>query len=111
VLQPTINYLDSIPVKMFEYMAAGIPVIASDFPYWRELLSGTDCAIFVDPDNPSEIAVAIRMLLADKKRADKMGRMGRISVEQRFNWSAEEKKLLQLYRQLLDKNPRSKNEV
>jgi glycosyltransferase involved in cell wall biosynthesis len=105
VLQPTINYLDSIPVKMFEYMAAGIPVIASDFSYWRELLSGADCAIFVDPDSPSDIASGIRKLMADKKMAHRMGRKGRRAVENRYNWGAEEKKLLGLYRQVLGVNP------
>ena len=101
VLQPTINYLDSIPVKMFEYMAAGIPVIASDFPYWRELLSGTDCAFFVDPDDPSDIAKAIRMLVENREKSLSMGVAGRKAVEEKFNWSMEADKLIGLYDQIL----------
>src|SRR5690606_15900972 len=63
VLEPTINYLDSIPVKMFEYMAAGIPVIASDFKYWRELIEKEECALFVDPNDSQAIGRAITILV------------------------------------------------
>ena len=48
-LHPQINYLDSLPIKMFEYMHAGIPVVASDFPYWRKILEPVHCAKFTDP--------------------------------------------------------------
>lgn len=101
VLRPTLNYLDSIPVKMFEYMAAGIPVIASDFPYWRELLSGTDCAIFVDPDEPKDIAEAIRTLVEDRERSLEMGKAGREAVVEKFNWRLEAAKLKGLYARIL----------
>ena len=97
VLEPIPNYLDSIPVKMFEYMAAGIPLIASDFPYWRELLQGTDCVQFVDPLNPESIALAIDELVRDRDRAEKMGSAGQNAVYEEFNWNIEEKKLHELY--------------
>ena len=85
VLEPTINYLDSIPVKMFEYMAAGIPVIASDFEYWRSLIEDVDCAIFVDPKDPKSIGEAIQELLADKERSRVMGSRGKAAVLEKFN--------------------------
>jgi len=96
-LRPTPAYLDSLPVKMFEYMSAGIPVIASDFPLWREIVLGHDCGLCVDPDDPDAIAAAIDALISDRKRAEQMGRNGRAAVQEIFNWSVEEKKLLQLY--------------
>jgi len=100
-LHPTDSYKEAIPVKMFEYMAAGMPIISSDFPFYKELLKGYDCAVFVDPLNPKEIALASKELLADEDRAEKMGQIGKQAVIERFNWSQEEKKLLELYEDLL----------
>jgi len=101
VLEPTASYLKSIPVKMFEYMIAGIPVIASDFKYWRELIEDVDCALFVDPLNPQEIGAAIQILVEDKKRAHEMGSRGQRAVLERFNWSVEEKKLIEFYQNII----------
>lgn len=101
VLQPTINYLDSIPVKMFEYMAAGIPVIASDFPYWRKLLDGVDCALFVDPNDPREIAEAIQWIISNPEQAKAMGELGKKAVQEKYNWQHEEQKLLKIYKEIL----------
>ena len=55
-IHPTVNYLDSLPTKMFEYMRAGIPVIASNFPKWKSIIEGNKCGICVDPLKPEEIA-------------------------------------------------------
>jgi len=96
-LHPTDSYLEAIPVKMFEYMAAGIPIIASDFLFYKELLEGYDCAVFVDPLEPHEIGEACKKLLADDDKAKKMGDIGRQAVIEKFNWSHEEKKLYDVY--------------
>jgi len=99
-LYPIKNYINSFPVKMFEYMAAGVPVICSDFPFWRELLHGIDCAVFVDPYNPKEIAEKVDFLLNDSSTAQRMGKEGQKAVLNKFNWDNECKKLLALYREL-----------
>ena len=100
VLHPERGYLESLPIKLFEYMAAGLPVIASDFPYWRELLDPIGCAMFVDPLDPAAIAAAIDDLLADEERATEMGRRGLDAVRERLSWRQEEPKLLDLYARL-----------
>ncbi|MDA3832001.1 MAG: glycosyltransferase family 4 protein [Spirochaetales bacterium] len=101
-LHPTINYLDSLPVKMFEYMAAGIPVIASNFPLWREIVEGNDCGICVDPLDPKAIAEAIDYLVQNPEIAQRMGENGRQAVLDRYNWAIEEQKLLRFYSQIID---------
>ncbi len=98
---PLPNHVDAQPNKMFEYMSAGIPVIASDFPLWREIIVGHGCGLCVDPEDPRAIAAAIDMLVSDRARAERMGRNGRAAVREVFNWSREKEKLLQLYRDVL----------
>lgn len=100
-LHPTLSYIDSLPVKMFEYMSAGIPVIASDFPLWRSIIDAAQCGICVDPLEPQEIADAIDYLVDNPDRATNMGKNGRIAVLEKYNWTIEEKKLFKLYDELL----------
>lgn len=101
LFHPTGNYIEAYPVKMFEYMATGIPLIVSDFRMWHSLFDDVGCAIFVDPLDPAAIAEAMQWILANPKEAEQMGVRGRIAVRQRFNWEAEAKKLLRFYDGLL----------
>lgn len=101
ILHPTINYINSLPVKLFEYMSAGIPVIASNFPLWREIVEGNECGICIDPLNTEEIAGAINWIIEHPAEAKQMGKNGRRAVEDRYNWGIEENKLLGLYEEIM----------
>ena len=100
-LKPTPNYLHSLPVKMFEYMRAGLPVIASDFPEWRRIIQKYECGILVDPENPRAIAKAIDFIIDNPNLAQQMGKNGMTAVLRKFNWSSEEQKLFSLYNSLV----------
>ncbi len=100
VLHPVPNYLASRPTKLFEYMSAGLPVIASDFPLLRPYVEEVGCGVCVDPLDPHAIAAAIHSVIDDPRAAEEMGARGRAAVEQRFNWEPEGKKLLELYAEL-----------
>lgn len=100
-LHPIINYLDSLPVKMFEYMAAGLPVIASNFPLWKQIIEGNQCGLCVDPLNPQAIAEAIDYLVAHPEEAEQMGRNGQKAVQEKYSWGIEEKKLIDFYDSLI----------
>lgn len=99
--QTTPNNLLGTPNKLFEYMSAGIPVIASDFPFIRDVVLEADCGLLVQPDDVEEIAMAMKHLLHDPKDASRMGANGLRAARQRYNWRIEEKKLLSLYQDLL----------
>lgn len=100
-LHPQSNYLEALPIKMFEYMSAGVPVIASNFDLWRRIVSESACGLCVDPQKPEEIAAAIDYLMANPTEAQRMGENGRQAVLSRYNWQSEETKLFEFYRQIL----------
>jgi glycosyltransferase involved in cell wall biosynthesis len=99
VLHPEQAFMESQPVKLYEYMAAGIPVVASDFPAWQAMVDG--CGLTVAPKSPQDLANAITYLLSHPEAAELMGRQGRVKVQQQYNWSNEERNLLRLYADLL----------
>lgn len=100
LLHPTDSYLESLPVKMFEYMASGIPMVVSDFPLWRRILSDFDCAIFVDPFDLRQVAEAVEGLVNNPERAEVMGVAGRQAIESKYNWESELIELDRFYRNL-----------
>jgi glycosyltransferase involved in cell wall biosynthesis len=101
-LHPTQNYPESLPIKMFEYMAAGLPLIASNFPLWKEIVEKSHAGFTVDPLNPQEIAEKVKELLTNDQLHQEMSRNGRKAHEEIYNWQVEEQKLLDLYRSLLE---------
>ncbi len=101
LLYPAKNYLTSLPVKAFEYMACGKPMIMSNFDYWKEIFG--DVALFCDPMDPKAIADCIQQLISQKEDADKMGKMGRELILEKFSWEAESLRLIAMYNQLLKK--------
>lgn len=100
VLHPTEKYLQAYPTKLFEYMAAGLPVIASDFPVWRRFVEEAECGLLVDPQDPADIAKAITWLLTHPEEAQAMGARGQAAVQQEYNWGHEAEKLLAFYHRL-----------
>lgn len=101
LLHPTLNYLDSYPIKLYEYMSAGIPVVASDFPLWRQIISDIGCGLLVDPLDPRAISNAIQWLLDHPVDAETMGKRGQEAVGKRYNWDTEAQKLLDVYKRLV----------
>ena len=99
---PAPNHLEAQPNKMFEYMSAGVAVIASNFPSWRQIVVETASGVCVDPMDPVAIAMTINDLAADRPRTATMGASGRRFVETACNWQIEVAALLGLYRELAE---------
>jgi glycosyltransferase involved in cell wall biosynthesis len=105
LFQPVANYVEAYPTKLFEYMASELPVVASDFPVWRDIVADVDCGLLVDPTDPEAVAEAVRTLLDDPERAAAMGRRGRAAVMERYRWEPQGERLVGLYRRILAADP------
>ena len=103
VLAPSPNYIDSFPTKIFEYMALGMPVIASNFPLYREVVERAGCGLLVDPENVDELEQAMMWLVEHPDEARRMGEAGREYVKRSFAWENEAKKLECFYTQLMQR--------
>lgn len=100
LFHPLQNHLDALPNKLFEYMAAGLPVIASDFPLWKDIVNSAACGMCVDPLDTIQITDAINLFLDNPEKASEMGSAGKRAVEEQYNWKREEKKLLEFFRSI-----------
>jgi glycosyltransferase involved in cell wall biosynthesis len=107
LLQPHKQYFNAIPTKVFEFLAAGLIVISSDFPFLRQLFADFRTIKFVDPQNVPQIADAMREGVAEYGASAEALRESRERVLQHFTWEAQAERLLQLYGQLLEKLPRA----
>lgn len=96
---PTFN--ESLPIKLFEYMAAGLPVLASNFTLWRDIIEKHECGWCVDPNDLDHIADRILYLKNNKEIAVQMGGRARQAVSQYYNWHTQADKLVHFYQQIL----------
>lgn len=90
------------PNKLYEYMAAGIPVVASDFPIWRETISHSGCGVLVDPTSPQSIAAGIVQVVSNPEVAREMGEAARRAMQNSYNWEGQFAKLNATYQRLLN---------
>ena len=97
VPHPNPRYTTNYPVKLFEYMAAGLPVIASKEGEASAFVREAGCGLLVDPLNTEDIAKAIIWLFQHPAEALAMGAKGQRLVFEKYNWEREEERLLSLY--------------
>ena len=99
---PEPNHLYSMPNKIFEYMSASLPVIASDLPIQRSIVEETGCGVVADAKSPDSIFEKMRWIYEHPDEAAAMGRAGRQAIENKFNWESEVKKLIVFYEGFLN---------
>jgi len=101
---PYSNNTSCLPNKLFDYMLVGVPVVASNFPLYREVVEPSRCGLIVDPTRPEEIAWAMTYLIEHPDEARAMGERGLHAVHERYNWENQSRRLCRMYEILLSTN-------
>ncbi len=102
-IQPTsINHRFTTPQKLWEAIAAGVPVVATDLPGMAEVVRDTGCGVLVEATDPADIARGIREIVdAPPEEREAMRERTWQAGQERYNWQHEADTLLALYRDLL----------
>jgi glycosyltransferase involved in cell wall biosynthesis len=98
---PEPNHMYSVPNKIFEYMSAGLPVIASDLPMQRSIIEETDCGVIADARSPEDICVKMQWIAGHPAEATSLGEKGILYIQKKYNWELEYNKLLDFYIQIV----------
>ena len=101
ILKPINEYKTTYPNKVFDYMAAGRPVVLAIDGVIREVVDMAGCGIFAQPGDPSALAQAIQTLAADRSRSHQMGLAGREYLEEHFSRSAVAEKLAEIMEEMV----------
>jgi glycosyltransferase involved in cell wall biosynthesis len=99
---PREDYQEISTNKLFEYMMARLPIVASKIPSWMRIVEEVGCGLIADTTDPKDLADKCRWLIEHQAEADAMAERGYQAARSRFHWGSEETKLLAFYRRLLD---------
>jgi glycosyltransferase involved in cell wall biosynthesis len=94
--------INGIHTKVFEYMAAGLPMVLSDLPHQLEVVGRSGAGFAVAPECPEEFARAILELVADPERAAMMGERGKAAFRAMYCYESQSDKLVDFYRGILE---------
>lgn len=106
LLKPIPNYKNSMATKLYEYMAASLPILASNFPDWSSLLSENNCGLVVDPTDFNQITQLVEQLEGNNKLSQELGINGRKAFERKYSWESQADKLGEFYMNLGKKKVR-----
>jgi glycosyltransferase involved in cell wall biosynthesis len=92
----------AIPTKLFEYMAASLPIVSSDLPYASELFSQHPVGILAQPESPASFVQAIQKLLDNRSLGYEMGKNGQKAFVTQFSWESQISPLISYYASILN---------
>lgn len=98
----------ALPQKLFEYMAAALPIVCSDLPYARAILTEHPVGLLAQPEDPTSFVRALVRLVDDRQFARSMGTAGRVAFVSTFTWERQFPSLLAYYRALLKESSAAK---
>lgn len=90
----------SIPTRLFEYMAAGLPVVSSRVGIQADIIESTQCGVLVEPGDAKGFADAITRLSRDRALAKRLGQNGQTAFRQQYTWESQMPSLVAFYRSI-----------
>jgi glycosyltransferase involved in cell wall biosynthesis len=94
---PLVDHLDALPTKIFEYMALGIPILASDFPLWRRIIQEQNVGLCAAP-TVEGLTQALRLMVNDPVRLQTWSVRAQETYQRQYRWEVEAENLRTLYR-------------
>lgn len=101
--KPIANHINSLPTKLFEYASASLPTVGTNMPHWQNVIQDGGLGFVLDIENPKEVGERFMYLTDHPDECEKVGKHAKIAVETEFNWDVESKRMIDLYRRILDK--------
>ena len=98
---PVPNHIHSQPNKLFEYMSASLPVIASDFEVWQPLVVDEGIGFCVNPGDADAIVACINQLMTNDELVKQLGTKARKLIEEKYQWDREAEKMLRFYDEII----------
>jgi len=96
--------IKAVPTKLFEYMAAGLPIVASDLPAQIDLVMGNNAGILARPEEPETFVQAILQLIDNRELASKLGSNGQRAFARLYSWEAQIQTLEAYYRSIMTRS-------
>ncbi len=95
------TYPEPFGIVNLEYMACGLPVVATEVGGIPEVVVDGKTGLLIEPNNPQALAAAIEKLLNAPDLRIKMGNAGRKRVEQNFTWGKHMQQLIEIYQKIM----------
>jgi len=108
VLQPIETFKICMPIKVFEYMAFGLPIIGSDFGHIKKYIETDNCGITVDPTNEKEISLAMNEFIENDNKLSLFAKNGREATLKKYKWDFELERLIGFYTKFLNERTNKK---
>jgi len=99
IINICLSYYYCAPNKLFEFVQARLPILASNFPEMEKVVQDADLGYTFDPENPDAIEEVIKKMMNNEERRKEF-REHTHSAAKRYNWKVEEEKLIGIYKSL-----------
>lgn len=100
--QPVFSYDKSLPNKLFEYMAYGLPVVCSNFDHWKEIVVKNNAGICCNPTDLFDITQSIEKILSNKKLQNSMSINGKEAIKTIYSLEKETLNLIKFYKEIIN---------